>query len=121
MNLVATNDVTVTNNVNVNSNTGGSNSSSHTSITTTTNGKTFRLESNEPGEIRVETKNGETTVQTSPGMKVNVTEGEAKVERATKSAEKILEKNKELKKKIKLNIWQHIEIRLKSFLDKFNF
>ncbi len=73
---------------------------SRTSITTSTNGKEVHVESNDSGSINVETINGETTIKTSPGMKINVTDGEAKVEQniATDAAE---EKKEELKKKIK--------------------
>ncbi len=98
----------------------------HTSITTSTNGKEVHVESNDSGSIHVETINGETTIKTSPGMKYNVTEGEAKVEEniSTEAAEqkkeevekeikskteKIKKEVEEKKAEIKMNIWQQVE------------
>lgn len=125
----------VSNIVNVESDTGGNTyngqtttktSTSHTSITTTTNGQTTHVESNESGNIHVETKDGKTTVQTSPGMKVNVTQGEADVKddlptplvHSTPSAREI---NSSISAKINqesIEVHQNIIARIKNILKR---
>lgn len=93
----------VTNNINVSTDTSGGDSSSYTKVTTTINGKTTVVESSDQGSIKVETINGETTVKTSPGMKVDVKEGEATP--APKAT----------------NMWQRLKSVIENFLAKFNF
>lgn len=68
---IAESQVSVTNNVNTSANTSsGNQSTTHTTITTTTNGETTKIESNDAGSIHVQTIDGKTTVQTSPGTNV---------------------------------------------------
>ncbi len=123
----------VTSNVNSSqTSTGGS--SSHTSITTTTNGETTHIESNEQGSIHVETINGETTVKTSPGMKVEVKKGEAKVEDNLKPTPKAssspevkgvatinTEDVKSETKEVKQNILEQIKEMFENFFKKLQF
>lgn len=82
-----------------------------TSIKTTVNGKEFNLESNDSGSVSVQTINGETTVQTSPGMKISITQGEEKEEIKKVVAEK--------KTTIKKNIWKQFEKFFKNIFNRF--
>lgn len=105
----------VTNNINVSTDTSGGDSSSYTKVTTTTNGKTTVVESSDQGSIKVETLNGETTVKTSPGMKVDIKEGEAT------TAPKATTSGKVATPKIKSNIWQRLKLVIENFMAKLNF
>jgi hypothetical protein len=122
----------VVNNVTSESNTSSGGSTSHTSITTTTNGVTTHVESNDSGSVHVQTVNGETTVQTSPGMKVNVTKGEANVEdnlsptptQSPHSSESAKENEESVKKMIheeKKNILEEIKFAFENFFKNFHF
>jgi hypothetical protein len=51
----------------------GENASVHTEITNIVNGKETRVESDQPGEIRVEVKNGEVKVESSSDIQPTIT------------------------------------------------
>lgn len=53
----------------------GENASARTEIITNVNGQETKIESNQPGEVKVEVKNGQATVITSPSITPIITLG----------------------------------------------
>jgi len=69
----------------------GENASVHTEVTNIVNGKEVKVESNEPGEIKVEVNNGEVKVEsTGASPTVTITEKEEK-EMTEEEKEEVIE------------------------------
>jgi hypothetical protein len=83
----------------------GENASVHTEITNIVNDKETKVESDQPGEIRVEVKNGEVKVESSPEVQPTVVITDLTQEETEEKTEEAVSQVKE------------IQIRISSFLE----
>ncbi len=74
----------------------GENAQVHTEITNIVNDKEVKVESNQPGEIKVEVKDGEVKIETSPSITPTVT--------VSHSEEKIETEERKIVKRVRLRI-----------------
>ena len=78
----------------------GDNASVHTEITNIVNEKEVKVESDEPGEIKVEIKNGEVKIESSSEASPKVTISDVSQEEAKGKREIVISQVKEVQKKI---------------------
>lgn len=78
----------------------GDNASVHTEITNIVNQKEVKVESDEPGEIKVEVKNGEVKIESSPEASPKVTISDVSQEEVKGKKEIVISQVREVQKKI---------------------
>lgn len=78
----------------------GDNASVHTEITNIVNEKEVKVESDEPGEIKVEIKNGEVKIESTPEASPKVTVADVNEEEAKGKREVMINQVKEVQKRI---------------------
>ena len=78
----------------------GENASAHTEITNIVNGEETHVESDQPGEIKVEVKDGEVKVESSQAVSPTITTGEADEQEAERIQIRAFRQVEEMKNKV---------------------
>jgi hypothetical protein len=78
----------------------GENASAHTEITNIVNDKETKVESDQPGEIKIEVKDGEVKVESSQGASPTITTGEAEKPEAERIQDRTFRQVEEMRNKV---------------------
>jgi hypothetical protein len=93
----------------------GENASTHTEITNIVNGEETYVESDQPGEIKVEVKDGGVKVESSSAVQPTVVTAESSQEEVEEKKEQMISRVEEIKEKV-FSFFESLVSRLRNTL-----